>query len=87
MDILKIMVDKGANLNTPLTKPLPGRSGMDSGDTALNGGSTPLMRAARSGGLQGLVGDLDLDLVERARCSRRGRRHGRTGWNCGCDPG
>jgi uncharacterized protein len=49
LDVLKIMVDKGANLNTPLTKPLPGRSGMDSGDTALNAGSTPLMRAARSG--------------------------------------
>lgn len=49
MDVLKIMVDKGANMNTPLTKPLPGRSGMDSGDTALNAGSTPLMRAARSG--------------------------------------
>jgi len=49
LDILKVMADKGANLNTPLTKPLPGRSGMDSGDTALNAGSTPLMRAARSG--------------------------------------
>ncbi len=49
MDVLKVMVDKGANLGTPLTKPLPGRSGMDSGDTSLNAGSTPLMRAARSG--------------------------------------
>src|SRR5262249_42685425 len=28
---------------------LPGRSGMDSGDTSLGDGSTPLMRAARSG--------------------------------------
>jgi ankyrin repeat protein len=49
LDILKLMADRGANLNTPLVKPLPGRSGMDSGDTALNEGSTPLMRAARSG--------------------------------------
>ncbi len=33
----------------PLTKPLPGRSGMDGGDTTLAAGSTPLMRAARAG--------------------------------------
>jgi ankyrin repeat protein len=49
LDILKLMTDRGANLNTPLVKPLPGRSGMDSGDTQLNEGSTPLLRAARSG--------------------------------------
>ena len=49
LDVLKELADRGANLNTPLVKPLPGRSGMDSGDTALNEGSTPLMRAARSG--------------------------------------
>ena len=49
LDILKLMTDRGANLNTPLVKPLPGRSGMDSGDTQLNEGATPLLRAARSG--------------------------------------
>jgi ankyrin repeat protein len=49
LDVLKVLVDKGASLTTPLTKPLPGRSGMDSGDTSLNAGATPLMRAARSG--------------------------------------
>jgi ankyrin repeat protein len=49
LDILKLMTDRGANLNTPLVKALPGRSGMDSGDTQLNEGSTPLLRAARSG--------------------------------------
>ena len=36
-------------LNTPLKRPLPGRSGMDSGDTVLNEGTTPLIRAARTG--------------------------------------
>jgi len=32
-----------------LTKALPGRSGMDAGDTTLGPGSTPFMRAARAG--------------------------------------
>ena len=32
-----------------LTANLPGRSGMDSGDTTLTAGTTPLMRAARAG--------------------------------------
>jgi ankyrin repeat protein len=49
LDVLKDLLARGANLNAPLTKPLPGRSGMDSGDTSLNAGATPLMRAARSG--------------------------------------
>lgn len=48
-DILKELLARGAKLDAALTKPLNGRSGMDSGDTALNAGSTPLMRAARSG--------------------------------------
>jgi len=47
-DILKQLLDRGAKLDAALTKPLPGRSGMDSGDTSLNAGATPLMRAARS---------------------------------------
>jgi ankyrin repeat protein len=38
-----------ANPNSTLNKPLPGKSGMDGGDTTLAAGSTPLMRAARSG--------------------------------------
>jgi ankyrin repeat protein len=49
LDILKALLARGANPNTALTRALPGRSGMDSGDTALGAGSTPLMRAARSG--------------------------------------
>ena len=48
-DILKELMSRGAKLDAALTKPLPGHSGMDSGDTSLNAGSTPLMRAARSG--------------------------------------
>ncbi|HEX5108438.1 MAG TPA: ankyrin repeat domain-containing protein [Vicinamibacterales bacterium] len=49
LDVVKALLDRGANLDTPLTRPLPGRSGMDSGDTTLGPGTTPLMRAARSG--------------------------------------
>src|SRR5262249_27584688 len=48
LEILKELLARGAKLDSALTKPLPGRSGMDSGDTSLNAGATPLMRAARS---------------------------------------
>jgi uncharacterized protein len=49
LDVFKGLLDRGANLNAALTANLPGRSGMDSGDTTLNIGTTPLMRAARAG--------------------------------------
>jgi ankyrin repeat protein len=49
LEVMKTLIDHGAKLDAPLKSPLPGRSGMDSGDTALGDGSTPLMRAARSG--------------------------------------
>jgi len=49
LDIVKALLDRGVNLNAGLTAPLPGRSGMDSGDTSLDSGTTPLMRAARTG--------------------------------------
>jgi len=49
LDLIKAIVARGANLNARLTRNLPGRSGMDSGDTTLDEGTTPLMRAARSG--------------------------------------
>jgi uncharacterized protein len=49
LDLLRALLDKGANPNAQLTKNLPGRSGMDSGDTTLDQGATPLMRAARAG--------------------------------------
>jgi len=49
LDLIRALLERGANPNTQLTKNLPGRSGMDSGDTTLDQGATPLMRAARAG--------------------------------------
>ena len=49
LDLIQALLDHGANPNAPLTKNLPGRSGMDAGDTTLDAGTTPLMRAARAG--------------------------------------
>ena len=49
LELIKLLLDHGANPNARLTKNLPGRSGMDAGDTTLDEGTTPLMRAARSG--------------------------------------
>lgn len=48
-DLIQALLDHGANVNAQLTKNLPGRSGMDAGDTSLDAGTTPLMRAARAG--------------------------------------
>lgn len=49
LDLIKALLDHGANPNEALTKYIPGRSGMDAGDTTLGPGTTPLMRAARAG--------------------------------------
>ncbi|HTW64370.1 MAG TPA: ankyrin repeat domain-containing protein [Bryobacteraceae bacterium] len=49
MDLIKLILAHGANVNARLTHNLPGRSGMDYGDVALDEGTTPFMRAARSG--------------------------------------
>jgi ankyrin repeat protein len=49
IDIVRAVLDHGADTNKALTNRLPGRSGMDGGDTTLGEGTTPLMRAARSG--------------------------------------
>jgi len=49
VEIVQALLDHGANPNAALTRNLPGRSGMDSGDTSLGVGATPLMRAARAG--------------------------------------
>jgi ankyrin repeat protein len=49
IDLIKAILAHGANLNARLTHNLPGRSGMDYGDVALDEGTTPFMRAARSG--------------------------------------
>jgi ankyrin repeat protein len=48
-DLIKDVLARGSKVDAHLTKPLPGHSGMDSGDTTLDEGTTPLMRAARSG--------------------------------------
>ena len=49
LDLIQALLERGTNPNVQLTKNLPGRSGMDSGDTTLDAGATPLMRAARAG--------------------------------------
>lgn len=49
LDVVKALLEHGAKTDAALTRPLPGRSGMDAGDTTLGAGSTPLMRAARAG--------------------------------------
>ena len=49
LEVVKAIVDRGAKLDVPLTRPLTVRSGMDFGDTTLGAGATPLMRAARAG--------------------------------------
>lgn len=49
LDIVKALLEHGAKTDVALTRALPGRSGMDGGDTTLNEGSTALMRAARAG--------------------------------------
>jgi uncharacterized protein len=54
LDLIRAIIARGANVNARLTKNLPGRSGMDSGDTTLDEGTTPLMRAARSGDAAGM---------------------------------
>jgi ankyrin repeat protein len=49
MDLIQAILGHGADVNAKLTHNLPGRSGMDYGDIALDEGTTPFMRAARSG--------------------------------------
>ena len=48
-ELIKAILAHRANPNAKLTHNLPGRSGMDYGDVALDEGATPFMRAARSG--------------------------------------
>jgi ankyrin repeat protein len=49
IEVLKALLAQKAEVNITLSRPLPGKSGMDGGDTTLGAGTTPLLRAARSG--------------------------------------
>jgi ankyrin repeat protein len=49
LDLFRALLDRRPNLNAALTTSLPGKSGMDFGDTTLGEGTTSLMRAARAG--------------------------------------
>ena len=49
LSLIEAILAKGGKVDAKLTRNLPGRSGMDAGDTTLDEGTTPLMRAARSG--------------------------------------
>ena len=49
IELVKAILAHKADVNAKLTHNLPGRSGMDYGDVALDEGTTPFMRAARSG--------------------------------------
>jgi ankyrin repeat protein len=49
IEVVKAILAKKPDVNAALNKVLPGKSGMDGGDTTLGAGTTALMRAARSG--------------------------------------
>jgi ankyrin repeat protein len=49
VEIVKSLLARRVNVDAALSAPIPGRSGMDYGDTTLGVGATPLMRAARAG--------------------------------------
>jgi ankyrin len=49
LEVIRALIDRGAKLDVPLTRPLTVRSGMDFGDNTLGAGATPMMRAARAG--------------------------------------
>ena len=49
IEVLQALLARKADPNVALNKVLPGKSGMDGGDTTLGAGTTALLRAARSG--------------------------------------
>jgi ankyrin repeat protein len=69
LELIKALLAKGANVNARLVRNLPGKSGMDSGDTSLDEGTTPLMRAARSGdaAVMRLLVEKSADLKQKTR--------------------
>jgi ankyrin repeat protein len=53
MDLVKLLVQKGANVNAPLHKQQPYRAKLDRGDdTMLTTGATPVLRAAKAGDVE-----------------------------------
>jgi ankyrin repeat protein len=50
LDIIRMLLDHGANVNAELRTQIPYRTKLDrGGDTVLSGGTTPLLRAAKAG--------------------------------------
>jgi ankyrin repeat protein len=49
LEIIKAILAKKPNVNATLKRAMPGRSGMDLGDSAMGAGATPIHRAARAG--------------------------------------
>jgi ankyrin repeat protein len=54
IELIKVILAHRAHVDARLTHNLPGRSGMDYGDAGLDEGTTPFMRAARSGDAAGM---------------------------------
>ncbi|HLH41614.1 MAG TPA: ankyrin repeat domain-containing protein [Bryobacteraceae bacterium] len=53
MDLVKLLVEKGANVNAQLKKQQPYRAKLDRGDdTMLTTGTTPMLRAAKAGDVE-----------------------------------
>src|SRR5581483_11433779 len=49
MDVIKLLLDHGANVNAKLTKLIPPRAVLDFPDMMMGDGATPFLRAAKSG--------------------------------------
>jgi uncharacterized protein len=49
MDLIKMLLDRGADVNAKLTKMIPARAVLDFPDMMMGEGSTPFLRAAKSG--------------------------------------
>ena len=52
MDLIKLLVDHKANVNAQLKGKVGGKAYLDGGDTTLNAGTTPFVRAARGADLE-----------------------------------
>jgi ankyrin repeat protein len=49
MDLIKMLLDQGADVNAKLTKMIPARAVLDFPDMMMGEGATPFLRAAKSG--------------------------------------